>query len=1382
MGSKSKTQKNSSHSSYVPWSLNRMVDLEGRAFDVSNAPFQPYNGELVAPFNATQQQATSGLSNSISGLDPYLQQGSAYARQGGQAVNPIGFSGAQIDKYMSPYQNRVIDATLGRINEQDAQQQQGLASRLVSQGAWGGDRAGVTRAVLAGQQGLARNQTLADLQNQGYSQALNEFNQQQATDLSARQANRAAASGAASYFANTGLGALAGRVSANNALLGAGTQQQQTSQAEDTARYQQFLREASYPFQTTQWLSGIGSSLWPLMGGQQYGESTSTVSGGGGGLGGILGGITSLVGMFSDERDKTDVKKLGKDPDSGLDLYAYRYKGDPKSYPKVVGPMAQDIEERYPEMVDEVGGHKVVQGFVRGGLVEPLPFTTAGEQDDITSVPIIGFNPRAPIKPELPDTPNMLDDKEGGGGGGGGGKGLGKALGGLFGGGSGGGDAGGGLGDLFSGLGGLFKAGGGRVEARMRPYIDWDEYRYRKLEDSGRPIMDPGWYPVKGTGRKYAARGGLISGGFDDLLEPGEMDPGTIEPDLVNFDLPSSGLGDERIGGSRAWRNANPGNIEFGNFASANGAIGSDGRFAVFPDDATGRRAQEKLLFEGSGYRDLTLPDAIKRWAPATENNVPAYLAAMGGDRSTRMGEFSPEQRGVLLDRMRRHEGWKPGDVYPGRLLWGPGDGYARGGLVPYDDEGEFDGLTLDQTPFGLDLARADPAGPEPIRVAELDRATATDAPTGGGRYNVPRAYSLMKSVGASDEEARNLAAIAQPESGGNPRAFNPVGRDRSYGLWQINMLGGLGPERRAKFGLSSNEDLFDPVTNARVALKLARDSGGYRDWSTYTSGKYKPYLSGQGNGLMAHAEPSSDRNRSVASRMATPLDEPDGSGWHEIKGSVSDIATPARPPSPQQSGGLFSDRGLLNMDPELRRMLVVAGLAMMAHPSRNVGETIGHGLMAGLGAVQEGRERQAFMDRQSAQDARQARHDALNEENTRSLIEERKQSAARQAEQLRLQAEEAARKRKLNEDLATTGADEALQEAPTPLPGATAPAPSQPDLASPVTGTMSPAKPPAAQESDAEFWAKVPQGSRPQDFIRSAEIAKKRGDLAQRSGDHELAAKFRTEERALRERANEIGSKPVTLSDGTSAYAPSYLAAEAAKAKARGPETVVNIDQTGEKEFAKQAQGGLAKRLLAISEEGDTARQDFALISKLGELGQVIQTGGPAAVQGWLANWGIKAGPNVSQIEAYQAIVDKLVPSQRVPGSGTSSDRDMAIFKSSLPSLIRTPEGNQIVAQTYQALANDKIERARIAEAGITGELTPQEAVKQLRALPNPFDAFKEAKDRIGAGTDRGQLKPPPANVLDEARDALSRRPDKRDAILQRLRESGYDPDALGK
>lgn len=121
----------------------------------------------------------------------------------------------------------------------------------------------------------------------------------------------------------------------------------------------------------------------------------------------------------------------------------------------------------------------------------------------------------------------------------------------------------------------------------------------------------------------------------------------------------------ERRTGVRSWRNNNPGNIEYGNFARANGAVGTDGRFAVFPTYAAGRAAKAALIFEAGSYRNLSLSSAIARYAPPSENNTSWYaatvLAAAGADK--RMGDYQPEERERILDAMERVEGFKVGAV-----------------------------------------------------------------------------------------------------------------------------------------------------------------------------------------------------------------------------------------------------------------------------------------------------------------------------------------------------------------------------------------------------------------------------------------------------------------------------------------------------------------------------------------------------------------------------------------------------------------------------------------------------------------------------------------------------------------------------------------------
>lgn len=109
--------------------------------------------------------------------------------------------------------------------------------------------------------------------------------------------------------------------------------------------------------------------------------------------------------------------------------------------------------------------------------------------------------------------------------------------------------------------------------------------------------------------------------------------------------------------------------------------------------------------------------------------------------------------------------------------------------------------------------------------------------------------YAQLKGLwikaGGNPDDADVMAAIALAESGGRPEAHNPVRPDDSYGLWQINMIDSLGPDRRAKFGLSSNRDLFDPLTNAKAAVAIAAGGKNKTPWTTFTSGAYRDFLTG---------------------------------------------------------------------------------------------------------------------------------------------------------------------------------------------------------------------------------------------------------------------------------------------------------------------------------------------------------------------------------------------------------------------------------------------------------------------------------------------------------------------------------------------------------
>lgn len=114
--------------------------------------------------------------------------------------------------------------------------------------------------------------------------------------------------------------------------------------------------------------------------------------------------------------------------------------------------------------------------------------------------------------------------------------------------------------------------------------------------------------------------------------------------------------------GDRNQRNNNPSNIVGGPFAKAHGAIGDDGRFAVFPSKEVGQKAQKELLFNKN--KDNTLTDTIAKLSPPSENNTAEYqqavLSKVGG-RNKKMSEYTPAEQQKIMDAITAREGTKQG-------------------------------------------------------------------------------------------------------------------------------------------------------------------------------------------------------------------------------------------------------------------------------------------------------------------------------------------------------------------------------------------------------------------------------------------------------------------------------------------------------------------------------------------------------------------------------------------------------------------------------------------------------------------------------------------------------------------------------------------------
>jgi hypothetical protein len=278
----------------------------------------------------TQQAGIAGTNAAAGVAQPFYQAGTGLTMQGSQAVGPL--TKEQIGYYQDPYVQSVVDPTRAALEQQQGQQRAQMQAAAIKSGAAFGDRDRLARNDLMRQQSLGMAQAINPLYSQAYQTGVQTAAGQQgvvAADLQRKLA-------AGQQIAGLGTGAQGAALQGAQQQLAAGTAEQQTQQADLTARYQQFLQQQGYPFQVSQFLANIAMGTGALSG------STTTTQ--------------QPTGFFSDRRLKHDVHEIGKTHD-GQPIYSFKYNGDNKTQ---IGLMAQDVEKHHPEAVGVMGGYKTV--------------------------------------------------------------------------------------------------------------------------------------------------------------------------------------------------------------------------------------------------------------------------------------------------------------------------------------------------------------------------------------------------------------------------------------------------------------------------------------------------------------------------------------------------------------------------------------------------------------------------------------------------------------------------------------------------------------------------------------------------------------------------------------------------------------------------------------------------------------------------------------------------------------------------------------------------------------------------------------------------------------------------------------------------------------
>jgi len=216
---------------------------------------------ILAGLTQAQKDAIALQKAGIGAYQPFLTQGQQAAATGlgttGQAITQLGgITGAptqaQLDAYMNPFQQSVIDATMSELNKQGQLAQSQLAAQAQEAGAFGGSRFGVQQAELGENLQDARARALAQLNLQNFGQAqAGVANQMERQRLAALGIGSLGLQEAQLGQAIAGLGAQQQGLAAQDVsnLLGIGGLEQQFAQQQADIARQNQLQKIMQPYQ-----------------------------------------------------------------------------------------------------------------------------------------------------------------------------------------------------------------------------------------------------------------------------------------------------------------------------------------------------------------------------------------------------------------------------------------------------------------------------------------------------------------------------------------------------------------------------------------------------------------------------------------------------------------------------------------------------------------------------------------------------------------------------------------------------------------------------------------------------------------------------------------------------------------------------------------------------------------------------------------------------------------------------------------------------------------------------------------------------------------------------------------------------------------------------
>jgi hypothetical protein len=245
----------------------------------------PYQGPQIAEFSPEQQQAFTGISGLVGQGEQYFDPATRLA-----ASSAIAPRAGEVQQYMSPYMQNVVDIQQREARRQADVAAQQLGAQAVGAGGYGGSR----QAILDAEQQRNLQTQLGDIQGRGLAAAYE--------DAQARMAaQRGRELAASSQFAQLGQIAPQQALKELTALEAVGAQQQAQSQRGLDIARSQFEAEQTFPEQTLQQYQSVIRGF-PLAPSTYTNTQTTTPAPSylqqAAGLGGLGLGVASAFGGF----------------------------------------------------------------------------------------------------------------------------------------------------------------------------------------------------------------------------------------------------------------------------------------------------------------------------------------------------------------------------------------------------------------------------------------------------------------------------------------------------------------------------------------------------------------------------------------------------------------------------------------------------------------------------------------------------------------------------------------------------------------------------------------------------------------------------------------------------------------------------------------------------------------------------------------------------------------------------------------------------------------------------------------------------------------------------------------------------------------------------